>query len=292
MIRYNKGVSAPCEDELLEVALRAARAAGTELLSRFGKEAVDVRSKSTPTDPVSAADVAAEEAIRAVLAEARPADAILGEEGGETAGNVSAGGGAGAAAGGVGTGLRWVVDPLDGTVNYLYGIPTFAVSVACEDRDGTIVGAVLNPVSGECFSATRSGPAFRNGIKISASICESFDRALVATGFGYDPAVRAVQGQVVTRILPRARDIRRAGAAALDLCSCACGRVDAYYERGVKPWDIAAGALLCKRVGLLVRPLAEVHGVEVPGISEPVTLPSGIAVAPPALIEELLTLVA
>ncbi len=139
------------EQELLGVAERAARAAGAELVTRFGGPAVDVRTKSTSTDPVSAADIAAEAAIRQVLAHERPHDAILGEEGGATPGD----GERGLASGG----LRWVVDPLDGTVNYLYRLPTFAVSVACEDIDGGLVGVVLNPISGECFWATRSGPA-------------------------------------------------------------------------------------------------------------------------------------
>ena len=171
------------------------------------------------------ADLAAETAIRAVLARARPHDSILGEEGGAT-----------------GDGdLRWVVDPLDGTVNYLYGLPTFAVSVAVEGSDGGLAGAVLDPVADELFTATRSGPPTSNGEPIGASMCESLDRALVGTGFGYDPGVRALQAQVAARVIPAARDIRRAGAAALDMCACAAGRLDAYFERGVKAWDIAAG---------------------------------------------------
>jgi len=273
------------ESELLAVADRAARAAGEELISRFGRAPEDLRTKSTPTDPVSAADLAAEAAIREVLARERPHDAILGEEGGATPGD----GAGGLAAGG----LRWVVDPLDGTVNYLYRLPTFAVSVACEDADGGLVGVVLNPVGGECFWATRSGPAWwargagATAEQIGRSGPDDLGHALVGTGFAYDPDVRAAQGRVLTRLLPRVRDIRRAGAAALDLGWCAYGRLDAFYERGVHAWDIAAGVLICERAGLLARHLAEI-----PATDGAVALPSGVLVAPPALIDELEALVA
>ncbi len=263
---------ASTEDELLAVAHAAAHAAAAELLARFGHVVDGVRSKSTPTDPVSEADLSAEAAIRAVLARERPNDGILGEEGGATAGD-----------GGLATGeseLRWVVDPLDGTVNFLYGIPTFAVSVACEDAAGAVVGVVLDPMRGEVFAATRSGPATRNGVAITASARTEMARALVATGFAYEATVRARQALVAVRLLPRVRDIRRAGAASLDLCSCACGRVDAYYERGLNPWDYAAGGLICERAGARVRRLAA---------SGP--LPDGLLVAPSALIDELYELV-
>jgi myo-inositol-1(or 4)-monophosphatase len=262
----------PSEEELLAVALRAARAGGEQLVSRFRGPAVDVRTKTTATDPVSAADLAAERAIRELLSRERPDDAILGEEGGET--------------NGADAGLRWVVDPLDGTVNYLYGIPAFAVSVACEDAAGALVGIVLDPLTGDRFSATRSGQAMLNGTPIRGSSCDALDRALVATGFAYDAAVRRAQAPVVARLLPQVRDIRRAGSAATDLASCAAGRVDAYYERGVQPWDIAAGALICSRAGLTVRELAAVAAD-----GERTALPSGIVVAPPALIDQLEALV-
>ena len=262
----------PNEDHLLEVAIDAARAAAGELMGRFGQEAEGVRSKSSPTDPVSAADVAAERAIRAVLAVRRPDDAILGEEGGLT----PAADGRAVSDGA----LRWVVDPLDGTVNYLYRVPQFGVSVACEDGDGVIAGVVLDPVRGECFTAVRGGGARVNGRPLTPDWPSSLARSLVATGFGYDPEVRAKQGSVLAAVLPRTRDIRRAGAAALDLCWCACGRVDAYYERGVKAWDIAAGGLICAEAGLSVRPLAAVDG-----------MPDGLLVAPPHLIDELAALV-
>ncbi len=267
------------EDQLLSVAERAARAAGDELMERFGREAVGVQTKSTPTDPVSAADLAAERAIRAVLAQERPGDTVLGEEGGETRSDDVAQGSADT--------LRWVVDPLDGTVNFLYGIPQFGVSVACEDERGMVVGVVLDPVRGECFTATRSGLALLDGVGIDAQRDGPLSQTLVATGFAYDPELRAAQARVAGRLLPRVRDIRRAGAAALDLCWCACGRVDAYYERGVRLWDIAAGELLCRRAGLAVRRLQAVAD-DGSGIA----LPDGLLVAAPRVIDELEALIA
>lgn len=258
-------MAAPDEHELLEVAYEAARTAAAEATRRFGGVAEGVHTKSTPTDPASDADLAAEAAIREVLARRRPDDTVLGEEGGET---------------GEGE-LRWLVDPLDGTVNFLYGIPMFAVSVACEDTSGTIAGVVLDPVREECFAATRSGQATLNGCPIAASECADLATALVATGFGYDAEVRARQAEVLARVLPRARDIRRFGSAALDLAWCSCGRWDAYYERGVHAWDVAAGALIAARAGLEVRDL--------PGGDDD---PAGLLAAPAAFAEELFGLVA
>jgi myo-inositol-1(or 4)-monophosphatase len=232
-------------------------------MSRFGR-GQRVRSKSTPTDLVSEADLAAETAIRELLARRRPGDAILGEEGG---------------ASGDGE-LRWVIDPLDGTINFLFEVPVFAVSVACEDADGPLVGVVLDPVRDECFSASRSGQAALNGSPIAASERTDLSTALVATGFGYDAGVRAAQAAVLTDVLPRVRDIRRAGAAALDLAWCACGRYDAFYERGLKRWDYAAGGLIAERAGL------ELHRLERDG-----ELPDGLLAAPRALAGQLLALV-
>jgi myo-inositol-1(or 4)-monophosphatase len=255
---------ADLEDELLDVAREAAAAAAGELLDRFGRRPAGLQTKTTPTDPVSEADVAAEAAIRAVLERRRPDDAILAEEGG--------------ALGGSGR-LRWVVDPLDGTVNFLFGIPAFVVSVACEDASGGLAGVVLDPVRDECFATVRSGVATLNGEPVSSSQRGDLSTALVATGFGYDSAVRGRQAAVVSRVLPRVRDIRRVGAAAMDLCWTACGRFDAYYERGVKAWDIAAGSLICSRAGLEVRELAET-GEDA----------AGVVVAPAGIIEQLIAL--
>ncbi len=255
----------PGEAELLEIAHEAAQAAAAELRGRFGTRQSGIRAKSTPTDPVSDADVAAERAIRDVLGRRRPEDGILGEEGGET-----------------GSGeLRWVVDPLDGTVNFLYGIPLFAVSVAVEDAAGSLAGVVVDPVREESFTATRSSGPCLNGEPFTRALGEDLAHTLLATGFGYDPEVRTRQAAIVSRVLPRVRDIRRGGAAALDLAWCAYGRCDAYFERGVKRWDIAAGRLIAARAGLEVRTLSE-SGPD----------PAGILVAPPALVDELLGLIA
>ncbi len=249
------------ERELLAVAQEAARAAAAELRARYGRRQSGVRSKSGPTDLVSDADIAAESAIRSVLARQRPDDAILGEEGGATGDSAT----------------RWLVDPLDGTINYLYGIPAFAVSIACEDASGTLAGVVLDPLRDECFATTRSGPPTINGEPLPGFDAPgSLGLAMVATGFAYDPANRARQAAVVARLLPRVRDIRRVGAAALDLAWSACGRFDAFYERGLNPWDLAAGALIASRAGLAVRELAAA-GEDL----------AGVLTAPPSLIEEL-----
>jgi myo-inositol-1(or 4)-monophosphatase len=257
-------VSAEFEEELLAVARAAANAAATELDARFGGVANQIQTKSTHTDLVSEADLEAERAIRRVLSERRAQDSILGEEGGQTGDGE----------------LRWVIDPLDGTVNFLFGVPQFAVSVACEDGDGALAGVVLDPVRGEAFTATRSGLAFLNDVPIQASASEDLSTALIATGFGYDAAVRSRQAAVLTRVLPRVRDIRRAGAAALDLAWCACGRYDGYYERGVKPWDHAAGGLIASRAGLTLKVL--------PATAED---SEGLMAAPPAVADKLLALV-
>ena len=250
------------EAELLDVARAAARASAEVLLGYYG-DAPGVRTKSTDTDLVSEADVNAERAIRDLLAERRPGDAILGEEGGETAGTGE-------------SGIRWVVDPLDGTVNYLFEYPQWSVSVAAEDADGTIVGVVWDPLRGEEFSATRSGPAQLDGAVLAPTAKERLDLALVATGFAYDAALRERQAAIVSGLITRVRDIRRGGSAAIDLAWTAAGRTDAYYERGVNAWDYAAGLLICERAGLAVRELPAADG-----------LPFGLVVAPPALLDEL-----
>jgi myo-inositol-1(or 4)-monophosphatase len=259
------------EAELLDVARAAARVAAAELLARYEQTAQGLDTKTTATDPVSDADRAAEAAIRALLAERRPGDAILGEEGGETAGSAREE-----------SGVRWIVDPLDGTVNYLFRYPQWSVSVAAEDADGTaLAGVVLDPLRDEELSATRSGPLLRDGAPVApAPRAETLGVALVATGFGYDAAVRARQSEVLRDVLPRVRDVRRGGSAALDLAWTALGRCDAYWERGVKTWDVAAGGLLCARAGLELHELPSANG-----------MPAGLLAAPPALASELLALV-
>jgi myo-inositol-1(or 4)-monophosphatase len=187
-------VGRPPAADLLAAAREAAHAGGDVLRERFGGRQRAVASKSSPTDVVGEADLAAESAIRAVLAARRPHDAILAEESGAS--------GEGA--------LRWVVDPLDGTVNYLYGFPQYAVSIAVEDAEGTIAGVVLDVEHDEEWAATCEGPATLGGEPIRGSDRDDLSRALVATGFGYDAAVRAAQGEAVARLLPRVRDVRRA----------------------------------------------------------------------------------
>lgn len=254
------------ETELLLVAREAARASSEVLLQYYGN-ATGVRTKSTDTDLVSEADVNAERAIRELLAERRPGDAVLGEEGGETPPTGE-------------SGIRWIVDPLDGTVNYLFQYPQWSVSIAAEDRHGTVVGVVWDPVREEEFAATRSGVATLNGDPIVASQQDDLSQVLVATGFAYDARIRARQAEVLSGLITKVRDIRRGGSAAIDLCWTAAGRTDAYYERGIHPWDYAAGALICERAGLAVRELPADH-----------ELPFGLAVAPPALVDHLHALV-
>lgn len=255
---------------LEELAREAAEAAGGLLLDASRGPAAGVVAKSTPTDLVSEADLAAERTIRELLRARRPGDRLLGEEGGEDA-----------LGEGEPTGVRWVVDPLDGTINFLFGLPQWSVSVACEDASGAIAGVVHDPSRGETFAATRDGDATLGGQAIRGSSRADLATALVVTGFAYDAGVREAQARVAAALLPRVRDIRRLGSAALDLAWTACGRCDAYYERDVHPWDVAAGALICARAGLEVRVL-EPAGEE----------PGGLAVAPAGLIDALLELVA
>jgi len=222
---------------LRELAEAVAREAGRQLRDAFGGPGVNVVSKSTPTDLVSEADHAAERLIRARLAAARPDDGFLGEEGTDRAGS---------------SGLRWVVDPLDGTVNFLFGIPQWAVSIACEDDGGALAGVIYDPMRDELWSAERGGDARLDGRPVRGSGRTELATALVATGFGYDAEVRRVQAAVAAELLPHVRDIRRLGSAALDLAWTAAGRYDAFYERGLNHWDRAAGDLLCTCAGLAV----------------------------------------
>jgi myo-inositol-1(or 4)-monophosphatase len=274
---------------LLRVAIEAARTGGALLRERALRGAErEVASKSTPTDLVSEADLASERAIRELLAARRPQDGFVGEEGGAIKGT---------------SGLSWVVDPLDGTVNFLFGIPQWCVSVAVRDDAGTVAGAVYDPNRDELFTATRDGPSLlscaggpalelgghggavrarpRAGGDASGSAGRDLASAMVATGLAYDAGVRGAQAQVLSRLIPHVRDIRRFGSAALDLTWTAAGRYDAYFERSVKQWDIAAGALICERAGLQVLELPELEN-----------LPWGILVATSTLAGTLFELVA
>jgi myo-inositol-1(or 4)-monophosphatase len=254
-------------EELLAVAVEAASAAG-ELLDERARRGAErhVSSKSTPTDLVSEADLASERLIRDLLATRRPKDGFLGEEGGGRDGS---------------SGLTWVVDPLDGTVNFLFGIPQWCVSVAVKDAQGPVAGAIFDPNRDELFTALRGAKPMLNGDPLTASDCEDPARAMVATGFAYDAQVRTAQAKVLARLIPRVRDIRRFGSAALDLAWTAAGRYDAYFERTVKPWDIAAGELICRCAGLCV--------IELPAHEN---LPWGILVANQRLADPLLELTA
>ena len=236
--------------ELRALGEAVARETGALLREAFHGPELRVSAKSTPTDLVSEADHDAERLIRERIGAARPDDAILGEEGGDTGGT---------------SGIRWVVDPLDGTVNFLFGIPQWAVSIAAEDADGALIGVVYDPMRDELFSAERGGTPTLDGRPISASTKRDMATALVGTGFGYDAEVRRAQAVVAARLLPEVRDLRRFGAAAIDLAWTACGRLDAYYEHGLNAWDLAAGGLICECAGLEVRPLEPV-GPSAPGV--------------------------
>ena len=221
---------------LLDLATRGAHAAGAELLARYGRiQGLD--TKTSATDPVSDADRAAEALLVELITGERPDDGLLGEEGASRPSS---------------SGLRWVIDPLDGTVNYLYQLDNFSVSIAVEDADGGLAGVVYSPTIDRTFWATRGGGAFANGRRLQVNDPVPMDRALLATGFGYSPERRAAQGALIAGLLPRVRDIRRIGSAALDLCSVAAGAVDGYFEEGVKAWDVAAGSLIAREAGAVV----------------------------------------
>ena len=219
---------------LLDLAERVARGAGDLLLAGIGDLRVDVTTKSSGTDMVSEMDRASEAfVVDGILAE-RPDDAILGEEGSSRAGT---------------SGVRWLIDPLDSTTNYLYRHPTWAVSVAAEVDGRVEAGVVAAPGLRETFTAARGKGAWLNGTPISVSGAEDLAAALVGTGFGYLAERRARQAAVLPELLPLVRDIRRNGVASLDLCWVACGRLDAYYEYGGQPWDVAAGLLIATEAG-------------------------------------------
>jgi myo-inositol-1(or 4)-monophosphatase len=227
-------------ENLRDLALEIALEAGALLAG--GRTGVQVAAtKSTPTDVVTAMDRAAEQLIVRGLTEARPHDGLLAEEGSSRP-SVS--------------GLQWVVDPLDGTVNYLYGVPFWAVSIAVRDLsdppDRSLVGVVHAPVLGMTWTAVAGQGATRDGITMTGSTATALSQALVGTGFGYAAERRSQQAEVLTRVMPRVRDIRRFGSAATDLCLAAEGIIDAYFEQGLQPWDGAAGYLVAREAGLLV----------------------------------------
>ncbi|MEU5882316.1 inositol monophosphatase family protein [Spirillospora sp. NPDC047279] len=229
-------------EDLLELAVETAREAGRMLVDKRPVDGPDVvQTKSSPTDVVTQMDRAAERLIVERIRAARPDDAFLGEEGGTSAGV---------------SGVRWVIDPIDGTVNYLYDLPDWAVSIAAEVDGVAVAGVVEMPRRGETCTALRGGGALLRSatgardLQVNAAV--PLGQALVATGFGYAAERRARQAEVLTGVLPRVRDIRRGGSCCVDMCSLAAGRVDAYYERGVQAWDVAAGSLIVEEAGGLV----------------------------------------
>ncbi|MEV6262096.1 inositol monophosphatase family protein [Streptomyces sp. NPDC051784] len=226
----------PLLSELLDLALEAARRAGALLRDGRPADLGVAATKSSPIDVVTEMDIAAEKLITGYLSERRPDDGFLGEEGASSAGS---------------SGIRWVIDPLDGTVNYLYGLPTWSVSIAAE-RDGErVVGVVEAPMRGETYHAVLGGGAYGNGDPLRCRPAAPLDQALVSTGFNYVTEVRTHQAAVAQRLIPLLRDIRRGGSAAVDLCDVAAGRLDGYYERGLHPWDVAAGDLIAREAGAL-----------------------------------------
>ncbi|MEU1782453.1 inositol monophosphatase family protein [Streptomyces abikoensis] len=248
------------KDELLAVALEAADRAGALLRDGRPADLGVAATKTSPIDVVTEMDIAAEKLITGFLAERRPHDGLLGEEGASTEGT---------------SGVRWVIDPIDGTVNYLYGLPSWAVSIAAEIDGEAVVGVVAAPMRGETYRAVRGRGAFEGERRLRCRPAPVFSQALVGTGFGYLTARRAAQAEVVRALLPEVRDIRRGGSAAIDLCDVACGRLDGYYERGLNPWDYAAGALIAHESGALTggRPGAPASGeltiAAAPGLFEP-----------------------
>jgi myo-inositol-1(or 4)-monophosphatase len=262
----------PGPSTLLELAVATATAAADLVARGRASAGTSVHVKSSPVDVVTAVDTACEELIVGRLLAARPEDGVLGEEGSSRSGS---------------SGVRWVIDPIDGTVNFLYGFPAYAVSIAAEVEGQVQAGVVINVATGEVFTATAGGgahlatPSRAEPERLAGSSPESLDQTLVATGFGYRVEQRRAQGAVVAELLTRVRDIRRNGSAALDLCSAAAGRVDAYYELHLNPWDFAAGALIAAEAGLVVTGL--------PG--RPFAEPLAIAAAP-SIAEEFVGLVA
>lgn len=231
-------------EELLALALDVAREAAELLREHRAGDVAVAASKSSSVDVVTEADRASEALIRARLLESRPDDAFLGEEGGEEG-----------TAGPGGSGVRWVVDPVDGTVNFLYGLPEYAVSIAAEVDGEVVAGVVLNPATGVEYTAVRGGGSFRDGVPLEVRAPAPLAERLVLTGFSYSPDLRLLQGIAVARMLPRVRDIRRHGAAALELCRIGEGSADAYVEEGLHAWDWAAGLLVATEAGAVAEHL-------------------------------------
>ena len=224
-------------DELLSLATSIAHEVGAVALAGRKRGLNDVSTKSTSTDMVTEYDRLTEKSIILALRAARPTDSIVGEEGGGHDGT---------------SGITWYVDPIDGTTNFLYDLPSWTISIGAHDSDGEFVGVVFCPPLNETYSAIRHRGARLNGKAISCNPITDVSKALIATGFNYSPENRVIQAKRIPFIIDKIRDIRRLGAASLDLCFVACGRYDAYYEEHLFPWDLAAGTLIAKEAGCAV----------------------------------------
>ncbi|MBO8201276.1 inositol monophosphatase family protein [Streptomyces smyrnaeus] len=222
--------------ELLALAQEAAVRAGTLLRDGRPADLGVAATKTSPIDVVTEMDLASEKLITGYLTEHRPHDGFLGEEGASSDGT---------------SGVRWVIDPVDGTVNYLYGRPDWAVSIAAEYHGERVVGVVAAPVRGETWHAVVGQGAFLDGHRLRCRPSPPLDQALIGTGFGYITERRVAQAAVAQELIPRVRDIRRGGSAAIDLCDVGTGRLDGFYERGLNPWDLAAGELIAREAGAL-----------------------------------------
>jgi myo-inositol-1(or 4)-monophosphatase len=256
----------PDLDDLRALAERLAVEAAAVLTEGLTDARQVLATKSSITDLVTAYDRRSEALIVEGILAARPDDAILGEEGADVEGS---------------SGVRWVIDPLDGTTNYLYGYPVFAVSIGVEVDGEPSVGVVHDVARGECFSAVLGCGATLDGRPIAATAADDLATALVGTGFSYDPERRRRQGAVVAELLPQVRDLRRAGAAALDLCAVAAGRLDAFYEKNLAPWDYTAGALIAREAGAVVD-----------GLGDDGPFPAFVLASAPALFQPLRALLA
>ena len=234
--------------DLLALAVETAREAGRLIVSMRDRGVDVADTKSSPVDVVTEADRACEKLILERLLGARPTDGFVGEEGDDVEGS---------------SGIRWIVDPIDGTVNYLYGLPHYAVSIAAAQGDLVVAGVVLSPDLGMEYAATAGGGATCNGVPLEVRAAPALDQTLVATGFGYESIVRERQAHAVARMLPRVRDIRRLGSCALDLCAVAAGQVDAYIEEGPHLWDYAAGGLVAREGGATVEIWASATGNDI-----------------------------
>ena len=233
--------------ELRALALGVAREAAALVRGRREHPVEVADTKSSSVDVVTEADRASEALIHGLLSAARPDDAFLGEEGGSAEGS---------------TGVRWVVDPIDGTVNFLYGLPQYAVSIAAE-QDGTVVaGVVVNAATGVEYAAALGEGSTRDGLPLTVRQTPPLSETLVITGFSYDAGLRGLQAAAVARLLPRVRDIRRLGSCALDLCHLAEGSADAYLEEGVNLWDHAAAGLVAREAGARTLMVTGVGGRE------------------------------